>query len=215
MKLQVAFDIIDLQKSLEVASQIEEYVDIFEIGTLLIYNHGIHALNEFHKTFPKKTIFVDSKIVDRGKDAASLFVQTNADWMTVMAGTSKEVIHSVTSTAHASNRKVMLDLLDSNSVGQSALEAKKLGVDALLFHQPYDIAESLIFLDKWDMVKGNSELPIFISAKIGRDNIDDILQIKPDGIIIGRTVVHAKNPREEIEYFYKKIFPDKALPKKE
>ncbi|TET07063.1 hypothetical protein E3J79_00015 [Candidatus Dependentiae bacterium] len=206
MKLQVSFDVTDLKQALHVASQIIDYVDIFELGTLLIYKYGVEAIRQFKEAFPQTTILVDSKIVDRGKDAATIFAQANADWITVMAGTSKEVIHSVSSTAHSFSKKVMLDLLDSNSVGQSALEAKSLGLDALLFHQPYDAAESLVFLDQWEMVKGNSALPVFVSAKINRENIHDVLKIKPDGIIIGRSIVNAENPHEEAEFFYKTIF---------
>jgi len=210
MKLQVSFDITDREQALHVAAQIADYVDIFEIGTLLIYKYGIEIIKHFKGQFPEKTILVDSKIVDRGKYAATLFAQANADWITVMAGTSREVIHSVTSTAHSLNKNVMLDLLDSSSIGQSALEAKNLGLDALLFHQPYDAAESLVFLEQWDMVKGNSALPVFVSAKITRENIDDVLKIKPDGIIIGSSIVNAEDPREAAEFFHKTIFPDAA-----
>lgn len=207
MKLQVAFDITDIKKAIKVAQEVVDYVDIFEVGTLLIYKYGLDAITQFKEALPEKTLLADSKIVDRGKDAATLFGQANIDWITVMAGTSKEVIHSVTSAAHSLNKKVMLDLLDSSSLGQSAMEAKNLGIDALLFHQPYDTSESLVFLDHWDMVKGNSGVPVFVSAKINRENIEDIIKIKPDGIIIGSAITHAENPKEEAEFYYKKIFP--------
>lgn len=202
MKIQVSFDITDLDKALDIASQVANYTDILEIGTLLIYKNGIQAVTRFKEMFPQKNILVDSKIVDRGKDAATLFAQAGADWITVMAGTSREVIHSVCTTAHAFNKKVMLDLLDSSSLGQSALEAKNLGINALLFHQPYDAEESLLFLDNWDMIKGNSPLPIFVSAKIKRNTIHEVIKVKPDGIIIGRSIITAENPQEEAEFFF-------------
>jgi len=211
MKLQVSFDVTDLEKALQVASKTAHYVDIFEIGTLLIYKYGIHAIKQFKELFPEHTILVDSKIVDRGKYAVTLFAHADADWVTVMAGTSKEVIHSVTSAAHSYNKKVMLDLLDASSVGQSALEAKNLGIDALLFHQPYDAAESLVFLEQWDMVKGNSAVPIFVSAKITKENINDIINIKPDGIIIGSSIVNAEDPQEAAEFFHSVIYPKKSV----
>ena len=83
----------------------------------------------------------DSKIVDRGNDATTLFVNAGADWVTVMAGTSRVVIHETCATAHSFGKRVLLDLLDAPAIGQSALEAKALGVDALLFHQPHDEKE--------------------------------------------------------------------------
>lgn len=205
MKFQVSFDFIDLEQSLGIAQEIAEYVDIFEIGTILIYKYGSLAVEKFKIRFPNKKILADSKIVDRGKEVVSLFGQAGADWMTVMAGTGKNVIHTACTTAHDMGRKIMLDLMDSSSLGQSALEAKNLGVDALLFHQAYDEKEAMTILDKWDMVKGNSELPVFVAAKISRESIIEIIQLQPDGIIIGRSITAAPHPAQEAEFFSKMI----------
>lgn len=201
MKLQISFDIIDLDKAIEIASDVAQYADIIEIGTILIYHHGTAAIERFREAFPEKTILADTKIVDRGKEVTELFAQAGANWITVMAGTSPNVIHATTTAAHNENVKVMLDLVDSSSIGQSALEAKNLGVDALLFHQPYSEQDSLMFLDKWDMIKGNTTLPIFISAKINRDNVDKIVAIKPDAIIVGLSITSADNSAAEAQYF--------------
>jgi len=201
MKLQISFDLIDLDKALAIGSEVAQYADIIEVGTILIYHHGTAAIKRFKEAFPDKIILADTKIVDRGKEVAELFAGAGADWITVMAGTSPLVIHATTTAAHNANVKVMLDLIDSDSVGQSALEAKNLGADALLFHQPYSETESLVFLDKWDMIKGNSSLPIFVSAKINRDNVDKIAALKPDGIIIGLSITDAEDSAQEAHYF--------------
>lgn len=202
MRLQVSFDTHDLEKALAIAEQVKNYADIFEVGTILIYKHGVKAVERFKNTFPQKTILADCKIADRGKEAVAQFVASGADWITVMSGTGKDVIHAACSAAENANIKVMLDLLDACSLGQSALDAKNLGASALLFHQPHDERDGLTFLDKWDMVKGNSTLPIFVSAKIKRDTIEAILNVHPDGIVIGRSIVEAENPEAEAQYFY-------------
>jgi len=201
MKLQISFDLIDLDKAIAIGSQVAQYADIIEVGTILIYHHGTAAVKQFKEAFPDKVILADTKIVDRGKEVVELFASAGADWITVMAGTSPHVIHATTTAAHNANIKVMLDLIDSDSVGQSALEAKNLGADALLFHQPYSETESLVFLDKWDMIKGNSSLPIFVSAKINRENVDKIAALKPDGIIIGLSITDAEDSAQEAHYF--------------
>jgi len=201
MKLQISFDLIDLDKALAISAEVAQYADIIEVGTILIYRHGILAVNRFKETFPDKIILADTKIVDRGKEVVELFADAGADWITVMAGTSPYVIHATTTAAHNANVKVMLDLIDSASIGQSALEAKNLGADALLFHQPYSETESLVFLDKWDMIKGNSSLPIFVSAKINRDNVNKIAALQPDAIIVGLTITEAEDSAQEAHYF--------------
>lgn len=201
MKLQISFDIVDLEKALTIAHQIAPYIDIFEVGTLLIYQHGIHAIKKFKESLPNKVILADAKIADRGKETVSLFAHAGADWITVMAGTSKNVVHSACIAAQSFGVKIMLDLLDASSAAQSALDAKTLGAHALLFHQPSDDKESLTFLDKWDMIKGNTTLPVFVSAKIKRDIIHDIMDIKPDGIIIGKSIIESENPVQEVQFF--------------
>ena len=200
MKLQISFDMIDLNEAISIAKRVGPYADVLEIGTLLLLAHGITALHTFRDAFGNKTILTDTKIVDRGKEAALLFTP-QTDWITIMSGTDKEVIHSAATTAHAGNKKVMLDLIDSREFGQTALEAKKLGADALLLHQPYDAEEPFVFLDKWDMLRGNTDLPIFMSGRITRDNIQDILRVKPDGIVLGRTILEAEDPEAEAKYF--------------
>lgn len=202
MKLQIAFDITDLEKAIEIGTQVADYCDIIEIGTLLIYKNGVKAIERFREAFPKKVLLADAKIIDRGKEAATTMASAGANWITVMAGTGKEVIHSACTTAHQYNMKVMLDLVDAAAIGQSALEAKNLGADALLFHQAYDEKDALILLDKWEIVRGNSPLPIFISAKITRTSIYNILNIKPDGIIVGKSITDADDPVQEAQFFY-------------
>lgn len=202
MKLQISFDTQELEKAIVIAQRVADYADVLEIGQLLIYRYGVKAVEEFRQAFPKKTLFADCKIIDRSKDAVTQFAQAGADWVTIMAGTGKDVIHMGCSTADKFNVKVMLDLLDSHSIGQSALEAKNLGVTALLFHQPHDEQESLTFLDKWDMVKGNTNLPIFVSGKIKRETIEEVLNVKPAGLIIGKSIVESEDPALEAQFFY-------------
>jgi len=202
MKLQISFDMADLEKAIDIAKQVADFADILEVGTILIHKYGIKAVEKFTETFQEKDILVDTKIIDRGKDLSSLYSKTKVRWLTVMAGTSNNVIHRACSETKKYGIDVMLDMVDSDAPGQSAMEAKNLGVDAILFHQAYDERESLMFLDKLDMIKGNTDLPIFISAKINRDNVEKILETKPYGIIVGKSITEAENPAEEAKFFY-------------
>ncbi len=201
MKLQVSFDIADLDKAIAIAHEIADQVDIIEIGLLLIYRYGLHAVEAFKKAFPEKELLVDLKLIYRGYDAVPMFAQAGADWVTVMAGASQNIIHATCNEAYKRNMKVMIDLLDSSSLGQSALEAKNIGASALIFYQPYDEKDALIFLDNWDMIRGNTDLPIFIAGKIKRTNVLDVIKVKPNGLIIGSSIVGAENPKAEVTFF--------------
>jgi len=205
MKLQISFDSLDLDYNIERAQQVAEYADIIEVGTLPLFKHGTAIIEKFRETFPQKTLFADTKIIDRGRDVVSIMSQSGADWISVMAGTNKDVIHAVCSKAHDVNRKVFMDLLDASTPGQEALEAKTLGVDALLFHQPYDVQDMVSFLEQWEMIRGNTTLPIYVSASINRETIDQVIALQPDGIVIGSAIVESKDPQAEAAYFLEKI----------
>jgi 3-keto-L-gulonate-6-phosphate decarboxylase len=204
MKLQISFDALSIEENLEIAYKVAPFAFILEIGTLPILKHGTKIVEIFRKAFPDHLLFADTKIVDRGRDIATIFSQAGADWISVMAGTSKEVIHGVCDKASGMGKKVIIDILDANSPGQAALEAKGLGANAIMFHQPFDQGESIAFLEDWAMVRGNTDLPIFISAKITRDIIDPIIGLKPNGIVIGRAITHSDDPLAEAQFFYDK-----------
>ena len=201
MKLQISFDSMLLEESIEKARQIVQYADIIEVGTLPILKHGSKAVQQFREAFPQSVIFADTKIVDRGRDVASLFVQAGADWVSVMAGTSKEVIQGVCAKAHDMGKKVMLDMLDTNSAGQKALEAKSLGIDAIMFHQLYNQNDSALFLEEWSMIQGNTNVPIFISSKTGLD-LEQITSLNPYALVIGNPITEATNLVGQAQFFY-------------
>jgi 3-keto-L-gulonate-6-phosphate decarboxylase len=202
MKFHISFDQTDLENALRTAAELAAYTNVFEVSSLLLYKHGIEAVQRFTETFPEHTILADTKIVDHGKDTVSLFSDTSAKWLTAMAGTHKDIIFNTCTSAHNQNKMIMLDLLDSSSLNQSALVAESLGVDALRFRQPYQIDQAE-FLENWDMVRGNTKLPIYLATRITRDQVGHIEKIKPNGLILGTTITQASNPAEEAEFFNK------------
>jgi len=201
MKLQIAFDLVDLEKSLVIAKDVQAFADIIQVGSLLIYKHGVQAVEAFKEALPEKTILVDAKIVNEGRQATSLFAGANAEWISVMAGTAKHVIHQATKEAHSKGKKILLDLHDARSLGQSALEAKSLGGDGLLFHTPLEESKEAL-MENWDIVQGNTSLPIFISARVPRERIPELIELNPAGLVVSSAITEAANPKEEAEYFY-------------
>lgn len=208
MKLQISFDVTDLDKAIEIAEKTVNQCDIFEISTILLYKYGIQAVTRFRSTFPNKPLIVDTKLVDTSKPIIPLIAQAGANWITILAGSTQETIHSLCKEASKNNLKVLLDLVDSSYKGQSAMEAKNLGADALLFYQPYSAATSLTFIDTWEMVKGNASLPISISAEINRENVNRILLLKPQTLIIGKSITQAADPAQEAQFYYDLISKD-------
>lgn len=203
MMLQISFDSPQLEESLASAHKVAHYAHVLEVGTALLLTHGIDAVKAFKTSFPHHTLFADTKIIDFGRDICDQYIQAGADWVSVMGGTRKVIIQNTCNKAHELGKKVMLDLLDVHSVGQAALEAKNLGVDALVLHQELE-QDTLLFSEIWNMARGNTDLPLFISNKINRDNIDKLRALQPAGIIIGRAITQATDPYQEAEFFASK-----------
>jgi 3-keto-L-gulonate-6-phosphate decarboxylase len=202
MKLQISFDDLVLEKNIAMAQQVVHYCDVLVIGTLPLFKYGITILERFRKEFPDKTIFTDSKIVNKGRDAAALFSLAGTDWISVIAGTNREVIHGACSKAHDLGKKVILDFFNAGTPGQETLEAKSLGADAILLHQPADSKDDLMFFEQWEMVKGNTTLPIIISTKRDREHLQQLCTFKPDGIIVSKSITDAFDPAIEAQFFY-------------
>jgi 3-hexulose-6-phosphate synthase len=208
MKLQISFDMSDLEKAIAIAVDIEPYVDIFEVGTLLLYQYGVRAIEAFVQRFPEKQILADTKIVDHAKEAIHIVAATQVHWISVMAGTHRDTLQAACTAAHESKIKIMLDLLDSNAPGQSAMEAKTIGVHALLVHRLHEEKDSQSFAEKWEMIRGNTTLPIFVSGAINRQNVHEFISLQPEGLVIGSAVIKAENPVQEAAYFASLIHGD-------
>lgn len=200
MKLQISFDIPDLDKALQIAKQVEKFADILEVGAPLILKEGVKAICEFKKNFPDKKIFADSKIVDR-VESLTMFTECGANIISILCSTSHQVIQKATNIAHENDAKIALDLLGDYSMGQIAMDAKTLNVDILILHRPHDDGTVVNVISEWDVIRGNTDLPIFLAGGINKKNIEQALELKPEGIIIGTSITQTDNPAQEAEYF--------------
>jgi len=205
MKLQIAFNSANLEQDLEIAQKIAHLADRIEIGPILLSKYGLLAIEKFRAALPNCRLVANSKIIEFGHDLTRLNLEAGADWVTVLAGANKNVIHTTCTIAHQMGKKVLMDLIDARSRGQSALEAKSYGIDAIMFHQPHDDYDEVALTDEWDMVKGNTDLPIFISAQITRATLQAALNLVPYGISIGKAITQAEDPLTEAEYFHQML----------
>ncbi|MEJ2296545.1 MAG: orotidine 5'-phosphate decarboxylase, partial [Candidatus Lokiarchaeota archaeon] len=78
-KLQVALDLIDLEKALRIAEKVASSADIIEAGTPLIKSEGIGAVEVLKDNFPDKLICADLKTADAGYLEVKMAANANAD----------------------------------------------------------------------------------------------------------------------------------------
>lgn len=46
MKLQLALDLVNIQGAIELVKEVEEHIDVVEIGTPVVINEGLKAVKE-------------------------------------------------------------------------------------------------------------------------------------------------------------------------
>ncbi|NGY87841.1 3-hexulose-6-phosphate synthase, partial [Bacillus megaterium] len=52
MKLQLALDLVNIPEAKKVVSEVQEHIDIVEIGTPVVINEGLKAVKEIKEAFP-------------------------------------------------------------------------------------------------------------------------------------------------------------------
>lgn len=203
MKLQICFEDLELNEALKLAKKISNFCDTIEIGNSLLLEYGIKVVEKFRKKIKDKNLLLDTRFTDSPiSNITKKLYQEGADWLTVMSNAPKPMIHHLTTLSKNNNKKVMMDMLNAISAGQIAMEAKTLGVDAILIKHRVD-EDEIQFIDKWEMVSGNSNLPIYISTECSDiENIKKIISLNPAGIVIGKSITHSEDPEKIASHIY-------------
>jgi len=89
---------------------------------------------------------------------------------------------------------------DSQDMEQALQLAQQIApaVDIIEIGTPLLFAYGVSFLERWEMVKGNTDLPIFISASITSDQATPALSLRPAGIVVSSTALDLSNPLQDI-----------------
>ncbi|OPG93870.1 3-hexulose-6-phosphate synthase, partial [Chryseobacterium mucoviscidosis] len=59
MELQLALDLVNIPEAIKVVKEVEEYIDIVEIGTPVVINEGLRAVKEMKDAFPNLKVLAD------------------------------------------------------------------------------------------------------------------------------------------------------------
>jgi len=199
-RLQVALDLLDLDKALKIALEVADYVDHIEAGTPLIKKYGMKAV-ETLKEETGKTVVADMKIMDTGALEAELAFQHGADYVTVLAAAHQKTIEDVIDTANRYSRGSMVDTIaveDPNTLFRK-LDRLARKPDYLLIHSGIDMQNMGITPERLIKAAGDrvKEYRIGVAGGIKLENIEVILGIEEiELIIVGGGLTKALNPRE-------------------
>ena len=220
-RLQVALDLLNLDKAIQVASMVASVCDhkrlLFEAGTPLIKKFGMRAVKELSPLFPDIPIVADMKTADVGALEAELAVTSGATYVTVLAQASDETIRSAVEAAHRLGGKVMVDLM--SSVGDPILQGerlRKLSADAVCYHVPIDVQKlktvswgTVMAILKLMKIIGVGE--VAVAGGIGPEVSRKLVEGGADILVVGRYIHSASDPAQAAQSILRELDSPNAI----
>ena len=136
--LQLAVDALDTAAALQILDEVHPHCDIVEIGTPLIIEEGLGALEALKSKYSDKLYLADTKIMDAGRMEAESAFRRGADIVTVLALADDQTIRGAVDAASAHRGRIMIDLINAPDPLGRAAELEQFGVHVFCLHTAYD-----------------------------------------------------------------------------
>ena len=201
MKLQLAYDLGTYEELYPFMEEIEEAVDIIEIGTPVILREGVSQIENVKKRFPDKLIFADLKIMDAGKLEADIGFQAGADMVSVLGLASKKTIEAAKNSAIQWNRKIMIDMINLEDPIMKWTDFMKMGMDYGCLHTAHDDVtdgeNSLEIVEKFHEAHGGQQ--ISVAGGIDPEKIRNLKSCQPEILVVGSYITTAVDPSKAVK----------------
>jgi 3-hexulose-6-phosphate synthase len=198
MKLQLALDQISLDQAVEAVSETQDLIDIVEIGTPFIIKEGLAAVAAMKKRFARLTVVADLKIVDGGAYESRIAFEAGADIVTVLALAYEVTVREAVREARKQGGSIMVDLLGVEDIPGGIARAEAIGAGYLCIHTASDLGgpdrETLCGLGKAVAAVRSSR--IAVAGGITLETVEQIIQRKPEILIVGGAIMKQEDRRE-------------------
>ncbi|WP_332629490.1 3-hexulose-6-phosphate synthase [Halalkalibacter flavus] len=187
MKLQLALDLVNIPEAIELVAEVQDFVDVIEIGTPVVINEGLKAVKEVKEAFPQLTVLADLKIMDAAGYEVMKASEAGADIITILAAAEDESIKGAVEEAKKQGKQILVDMIAVKDKRARAIELDELGVDYICVHTGYDLQavgqNSFEDLRTIKSVVKNAKTAIAGGIKL--DSLPEVIKAQPDLIIVG------------------------------
>lgn len=198
MKLQLALDLVNIPEAKELVREVQEYIDIVEIGTPVVINEGLHAVKAIKDEFPSLQVLADLKVMDAGAYEVMKASEAGADIVTILGATDDATIKGAVEEARKHGRQILVDMINVRDLEQRAREVDELGVDYICVHTGYDLQakgeNSFEQLRKIKKVVKNAKTAVAGGIKL--DTLPEVIAAGPELIIVGGGITGERNKQE-------------------
>ena len=187
MELQLALDLVNIQEGIELVKQVEEYIDIVEIGTPVVINEGLRAVKEMKEAFPSLKVLADLKIMDAAGYEVMKASEAGADIITILGAAEDMSIKGAVEEAKKQGKKILVDMIAVKDLETRAKEVDAFGVDYICVHTGYDLQavgkNSFEDLQTIKRVVKNAKTAVAGGIKL--DTLPEVIKAHPDLVIVG------------------------------
>ncbi|PLS14774.1 3-hexulose-6-phosphate synthase [Bacillus sp. M6-12] len=187
MELQLALDLVNIPEAIKLVKEVEDHIDIVEIGTPVVINEGLRAVKEIKAEFPNLKVLADLKIMDAAGYEVMKASEAGADIITILGAAEDMSIKGAVEEAKKQGKKILVDMIAVKDIEGRAKELDEFGVDYICVHTGYDLQavgqNSFEDLAKIKSVVKNAKTAIAGGIKL--DTLQEVIQAQPDLVIVG------------------------------
>ncbi|MCB7070718.1 3-hexulose-6-phosphate synthase [Caldibacillus sp. 210928-DFI.2.22] len=197
MELQLALDLVDIPEAIEIVKEVEEYIDIVEIGTPVVKIWGLEAVKQMKEAFPNLRVLADLKTMDAAAYEVMKASEAGADIVTVLAAAEDLTIKGAVDEAKKQGKQVLVDMIAVKNLEERAKEIDAMGVDYICVHTGYDLQavgkNSFEDLKKIKAVVKNAKTAIAGGIKL--ETLPEAIKAQPDLVIVGGGIAGQKDKK--------------------
>ncbi|WP_087972093.1 3-hexulose-6-phosphate synthase [Oceanobacillus rekensis] len=198
MKLQLALDLVNIPEAIELVKEVEQYIDIVEIGTPIINIEGHKAVEAIKSAFPKLEVLADIKIMDAAGYEVANASNAGADIVTILGQAEDASIKGAVEEAKKLGKQILVDMIAVKDIKTRAIELDELGADYICVHTGYDLQaegkDSLEDLRTLKSVVKNAKTAIAGGIKL--ETLPEVIKVQPDLIIVGGGITSKDDKKE-------------------
>jgi 3-hexulose-6-phosphate synthase/6-phospho-3-hexuloisomerase len=191
--LQVALDLLDLKRALQIAQEsVEGGADWIEAGTPLIKSEGIQAVRTLRDQFPHATIVADMKIADTGAIEVEMAAKAGADIVCILADADDAVVADAVRAARLYGIRLMADLINAADPQARAVELESMGIDIICAHVGID--QQMTGKDSLDLLAtlaGKVHIPVAVAGGIDAQGAAEAVRRGAGIVIVGGWIVRS------------------------
>jgi 3-hexulose-6-phosphate synthase len=196
--LQLAVDTLDLASALRVADQVHPHYDILEIGTPLIIEEGLRALEAIKSKYPDKHYLADLKIMDAGRMEAESAFKRGADIVTVLALADDRTIQGAVDAAKKYGGQIMADLINTPDPAARAEALEDLGTDVICVHTAHDVVKTGADpMSKLRHVRERVQCRLGLAGGLNWADVEPAVMSGADVLVIGSGITAHPSPSAE------------------